>query len=127
VTAKETQTFFEVHKGAEIRLKDELARAAQDAARRENGRMVTRMGIRVEDIRLSRQKISDNSIQLPVYAIAHETESSIVTFELKDNFLHVRTPAEKGLVDYRLSENIWLEFDQRRMFFYPNTVDLTKV
>jgi len=127
VAAKDDQTFFELQKGAEIRLSKELARAAQNAARRENGRMVTRMGIRVEDIRLSREKISDNSIQLPVYAIAHETESSIVTFELKDNFLHVRTPAEKGLVDYRLGEKIWLEFDQRRMFFYRNTIDLTKV
>jgi hypothetical protein len=57
----------------------------------------------------------------------HEAESSIVTFELKESFLHVRTRSGKGLSDYKLSEKIWLEFDQSRMFFYRNTVDLSKV
>jgi multiple sugar transport system ATP-binding protein len=120
-------TYFEVRKGAMIRIKGDLVDRMKNTARQETGRVVTRMGIRVEDIRLSREKISDNSIQLPVYAIAHETESSIVTFELKESFLHVRTPSGKGLCDYRLAEKIWLDFDQNRMFFYRNTVDLSKV
>ena len=120
-------TYFEVHKGAMIRIKDDLVGGMKNTARQENGRVITRMGIRVEDIRLSREKISDNSIQLPVYAIAHEADSSIVTFELKESFLHVRTRCGEGLCDYRLAEKIWLDFDQNRMFFYHNTVDLSKV
>jgi len=127
MVSKDNQTYFEVHGGALIRIEDDLVDAMKNTARQENGRVVTRMGVRVEDIRLSRRKISDNSIQLPVYAIVHEAESSIVTFELKESFVHVRTRSDKGLCDYRLSEMLWLEFDQRRMFFYRNTVDLTKV
>jgi multiple sugar transport system ATP-binding protein len=127
VITKDNQTFFELHEGAAIRINDDLIGAAKNTVRRENGREVTRLGIRVEDIELSRQKISDNSIQLPVYAIVHETESSIVTFELKGSFLHVRARGDKGLCDYRLSEKLWLKFDQSRMFFYRNTIDLSKV
>jgi len=127
VIAKENNTYFEVYPGAVIHIKDNLIDAMKNKARQENGRVITRMGIRVEDIQLSRQKISDNSIQLPVYAIVHEAESSIVTFELKDSFLYARTRSDKGLCDYKLAEKIWLEFDQGRMFFYHNTVDLSKV
>ena len=127
VISRENRTCFEVHDGASIRLEDGLVDAMKTTARQENGRQVSRMGIRVDDIRLSRQKISDNSIQLPVYAIAHEAESSIVTFELKESFLHVRARGDKGICDFRLSEMLWLEFDQSRMFFYHNTVDLSKV
>ena len=127
VIAKDNQTYFEVQEGAGIRIKDDLIDAMHKVARRENGRLLTRMGIRVEDVQLSRQKISDNSIQLPVYAIVHEAESSIVTFELEDSFLHVRTRSDKGLSDYKLAEKIWLEFDQNRIFFYRNTVDLSKI
>jgi len=125
--SKENQTYFEVHDGALIRIEDDLVDAMKNTARQENGRLVTRLGIRVEDIRLDRQKLSDNSIQLPVYAIVQEAESSIVTFELKEGFLHVRARSDKGLCDYRLSEMLWLEFDQSRVFFYHNTVDLSKV
>lgn len=127
VVSRENQTYFEVHDGASIRIEDNLIDAMRSTARQENGRKVSRMGIRVEDIRLSRQKISGNSIQLPVYAIVHEAESSIVTFELKESFLHVRARSEKGTCDFNLSEMLWLEFDQSRMFFYQNTVDLSKV
>jgi ABC-type sugar transport system ATPase subunit len=125
--SKENRTYLEVQDGELIRIENDLVDTMKNTARQDNGRVVARMGIRVEDIRLSRQKISDNSIQLPVYAIVHEAESSIVTFELKESFLHVRTRSGKGLSDYKLSEKIWLEFDQSRMFFYRNTVDLSKV
>ncbi len=121
VISKENGTYLEFEDGELIRIENGLVDALKNTARQENGRVVARMGIRVEDIRLSRQKISDNSIQLPVYAIAHEAESSIVTFELKESFLHVRTRSDKGLCDYKLSEKIWLEFDQNRMFFYHST------
>ena len=127
VSSKDNQTYLEIQEGELIQVEKGLVDALKNKARHENGQVVVRMGIRVEDIQLSRQKISDNSIQLPVYAIVHEAESSIVTFELKDNFLHVRTRSGKGLSDYKLSEKIWLEFDQSRMFFYHNTVDLSKV
>jgi len=121
------QTYFKAEEAFTIRIRDDRVDSMKKVARPENGRTVTRLGIRCEHIDLSAEKISDDSFQLPVYAIAHEAESSVVTFELKDCFLHARTRGEKSLRDYRLSEKIWLDFDQSHMFFYHNTIDLSKV
>jgi hypothetical protein len=87
---------------------------------------VTRLGIRCEHIRLSREKISDRSVQLPVYAIVHETGSSVVTFELKGMFLYARTGEERSLCDYCLSEKVWLDLDQDHLFFYPKPLEAPK-
>lgn len=127
VSTSENKCYFEICDGAAICVRDDLVEVMRQTSRKENDRTVARMGIRVEDIQLSQNQISDNSVQLPVYAIVHEAESSIVTFELKDNFLHVRTPRSQGLCNYKLSDKIWLEFDQNHCFFYHNTIDLSKV
>ena len=119
--------FFEAGEVFTIRIWDEKLDAMKRVARREDERLLTRLGIRCEHIRLGREKMTDAAIQLPVYAIAHEADSSLVTFELENCFLHVRSRSEKGLCDYRLSEKLWLEFDQDQMFFYRNTVDVSKV
>lgn len=110
-----------------IKIRDDMVDSMKKVSRQVDGKTVTRFGIRCEHIKLSRRKISDNSFQLPVYAIVHGAESSVVTFELKDTFLYVRTRGEKGLRDYGLSEMVWLDFDQNDMFFYHNTVDVSKV
>lgn len=127
IITRDGQTYFKAEEDFTIRIRDDKVDSMKKVARPENGRTVTRLGIRCEHIDLSAEKISDDSFQLPVYAIAHEAESSVVTFELKDCFLHARTRAEKGLRDYCLSEKIWLDFNQNHMFFYHNTTDLSKV
>lgn len=94
-------------------------------ARQENGGLVARLGIRCEYIKLAREKISETSFQLPVYAIVHEAESSVVTFELANVFFYARVRQELGLVDYRVSEKLWLDFDPQHMMFFPKTIELS--
>jgi ABC-type sugar transport system ATPase subunit len=127
ITTRDGKTLFKAGEDFTIQIRDDMVEPMKKVARQEDGQTVTRLGIRCEHIRSSRQKISDNSFQLPVYAIAHEAESSIVTFELKGSFLHVRTRGEKSLCDYSLSEMVWLDFDQNHMFFYYKTVEISKV
>jgi ABC-type sugar transport system ATPase subunit len=120
-------SFFKAGEVFKIRIRDDKVAAMKHVSRSEAGRILTRLGIRCEHIRLGREKASATSIQLPVYAIAQEADSSVVTFELENCFLHVRSRSEKGFVNYRLSEKLWLDFDQDQMFFYRNTVDVSKV
>ena len=94
-------------------------------ARQENGSLMARLGIRCEYIKLAREKISETSFQLPVYAIVHEAESSVVTFELANVFFYARVRQELGLVDYRVSEKLWLDFDPQHMMFFPKTIELS--
>lgn len=127
IITQDGKTLFKAGDYFTIQVRDDLVDSMKRVARQEDGRAVTRLGIRCEHIQLSRQKISDNFFQLPVYAIAHEAESSVVTFELKDAFFYVRTGGGKGLCDYGLSEMVWLDFDQNHMLFYNKTVEISKV
>ncbi len=114
------------HKGEDftLRLEGALAEKANSVAQEENGRRIVRLGIRPEHIRLSGEKPSDNAFRLPIYAVIHESESSVVTFRLKDNtFLYVRTV---GFCKYGRGEEIWLDFDPQWMFFYGRTVEVAK-
>jgi len=126
IITRDGKTFFKAGDDFTIEIPKDLVNSAEKVARQENGKRITRVGIRCDDIRTSRQKISDNSFQLPVYAVVHEAESTVVTFELKDTFLYARTREEKGLRDYRLSEMVWLDFNPERMFFYKNTIEISK-
>jgi len=127
ITTLDDKIFFKSGDSFTIQIGDDVVDSMKKAARQEGGQTVARLGIRCEHIKLGRQKTSDNSFQLPVYAIAHEAESNIVTFELRDTFLHVRTSGEEGLCDFGLSEMVWLDFDQNHMFFYHKTVEISKV
>ena len=120
------KTFFKVGEDFTIRIRDDLVGTMKKVARQKDSQIVTRLGIRCEHIKLSRQKASDNSFQLPVYALAHEAESSLVTFELKDTFLYVRAGGEKGPGEYFPEDMVWLDFDLNCIFFYHSTVDLSK-
>ncbi len=120
------KTFFKAGEDFTVQIRDDRVEAMKKVSRRENGKTLARLGIRCEHIRLSRKKISNSSFQLPVYAIVHEAESSVVTFELEDTFLYVRTRGEKGFSDYRQSEMIWLDIDQDSLFFYDKTVETSR-
>jgi len=120
------ETFFKAGDNFAIPVQQDLVDLMKRVARQEEGKRITRLGIRCDNIELSRKKISKNSFQLPVYAIAHEVESSIVTFELKDTFLYARVREEKASCDYDLSEVVWLDFDQSHMCFFKKTLDISK-
>ncbi len=125
VMKREGKSFFRAGDRFKIPVREDRLKAMRIAAPPEGGQAFARLGIRCEHISLSRQRISEDSFQLPVYAIAHESESSVVTFELNDTFLYVRTRGENGASDYRLSETVWLDFDQSRMFLFPKTMELS--
>ncbi|MEI7616201.1 MAG: ABC transporter ATP-binding protein [Actinomycetota bacterium] len=105
--------------------KDAAADAEKHAKKTDNG-LYVRLGIRCEYIKISDHKVSDSAFELPVYAIAHEAESSIVTFELENSFLHSKISRGKGYENAHTSEKVWLEFDQGNMYFYEKTVELSK-
>ncbi len=127
IITRDGKKFFKAGDNITIQIRDDLVDSMKKVARQQDGRTVTRLGIRCEHIQLSREKRSDNCFQLPVYAIVHEAESSVVTFELKEAFFHARTGGGKGLCDYCLSEMVWIDFDQNHMLFYNKTVEISKV
>jgi multiple sugar transport system ATP-binding protein len=102
-----------------------LVPALKKSSQSEGGSATARLGIRCEHIQLSRQKQSDAAFALPVYAVVHEAESTVVTFELEHTFFYARVRQESGFVDYKVSENLWLDFDQDNMFFFPKTIELS--
>jgi ABC-type sugar transport system ATPase subunit len=127
IISSDGKTCFKSGESFTMEIQNDAVEAMKKAARKEAGRTVVRLGIRCEHIRLGRQRISSNSFQLPVYAIAHEADSSVVSFELENTFVHVRTRQERDLRNYALSEKVWLDFDQNHMFFYNKTVETSKV
>ena len=124
VTEKDGQSLFSVGTSISFRVRDSLLPSLRKSTKGD-GTGLTRLGIRCEHIRLSREKSSGNAFPLPVYAIAHEAESSIVTFELENTFFYARVRQESGFADYRVSEKLWLDFDQDSMFFFPKTIELS--
>ncbi|RJQ59758.1 MAG: ABC transporter ATP-binding protein [Desulfobacteraceae bacterium] len=127
VTTRDGKAFFKAGENFLLEIRADKIRPMQEVSRHENGCTLSRLGIRCEHIALGREKLSGCSVRLPVYAVAQGAESSIVTFDLKNCFLHVRFRCERGVCDYRLSEDLWLDFDQNRMFFFRNTVDVSRV
>ena len=58
--------------------------------------------------------------------LLHEAESSIVTFELENSFLHSRVSKGKGYDTCHSSEKVWLDFNQENISFFEKTVELSK-
>jgi len=125
VVQREGRTWFQAGASFALPLEQAVADSAARASWSADGARLARLGIRCEHIRLSRDRISPASFQLPVYAIVHEAESSVVSFELEKVFFHARTRQEVGLVDYRVAEKLWIEFGQEHMFFFPKTIELS--
>ncbi len=119
-------TYFKAGNDFSVRLRDDLVALAEKVAVREGGRRFVRLGIRSEDIAVSRENNGEQSFQLPIYAVVHEVETSVLTFELEKSFLYVRVGGDGKLSDYRLSEPVWLSFNPDRMFFYVKTVEISK-
>ncbi len=135
VVERDGKTWFKVGDSFSLPVREPLltemkrVQRAQDGAgspaEAPHGAMLTRLGIRCEYIRLARERLSGDSFQLPVYAIVHEAESSVVTFELADTFFYARVRQDIGFADYRVAEKVWLEFDPEHMMFFPKTIELT--
>ena len=122
VVKEEGKTFFKVQDGLAFAIKDDLVSSMEEVIWEQNGRPKVRIGIRPQHVRLSNKMMSDNSFQLPVYAVEHEADRSIVTFEMEDNL--VIAQVEKGSCD--TSEICWLEFEQNHLHFFKKTLALSK-
>lgn len=124
--ASDSKTYFKAGSNFTIELSKELVDSVKKVIRLEDGKNIVRLGIRCEDIELNFNKMSENSFQLPVYSVTHEEESSIVTFELENVFLHVRTSKDEIRRKTHISDLLWLDFKPGRIFFYEKTMDISK-
>lgn len=123
---RDGKTIFKAGDSFEFELSKDAAIKAQKCVGNENNNLNVRMGIRCEYIKVSDKKISDNSFRLPVYAAVHEAESSVITFELENSFLHSRINRGKGYDTCHISEEVWLEIDQENICFFQKTIELSK-
>jgi multiple sugar transport system ATP-binding protein len=119
------KTIFKAGSSFEFELSEDSVSKVRKHSRSDNNGNI-RLGVRCEYIKVSDKKMSDNSFQLPVYAVVHEAESSVITFELENSFLHSRVNRGKGYDTCRISEVVWLEMDQENIYFFEKTAELSK-
>jgi multiple sugar transport system ATP-binding protein len=119
------KTIFKAGSSFEFELSGDSVSKVRKHSRSDNNASI-RLGVRCEYIKISDKKMSDNSFQLPVYAVVHEAESSVITFELENSFLHARVNRGKGYDTCRISEIVWLEMDQENIYFFEKTAELSK-
>jgi ABC-type sugar transport system ATPase subunit len=120
------KTFFKAGNSFTIELDKKLAESAGKNSIKADGKTNTRLGIRCEDIKPSMEKASENSFQLPVYVVVHEAESSVITFELENTFMHARTSESDVFRNLKGSDIVWLDFNTERMLFYVKTMEISK-
>jgi len=120
------KTFFKAGNSFTIELDKKLAESAGKNSIKADGKTNTRLGIRCEDIKPSMEKASENSFQLPVYVVVHEAESSVITFELENTFMHARTSESDVFRNLKGSDMVWLDFNTERMLFYVKTMEISK-
>ena len=122
IVTTDKKTFFKAG-DITIQIREDLVDSMEKVVRQEDGKRMVRLGIRCTYIKIAKEKISDNSFQLPIYSVAREADSTLITFELKDTFLVVRT---RERLRYDLSERFWLDFDQDYILFFKKTIELSK-
>ncbi len=89
----------------------------------EDGRPMVRIGIRPQHLRVSTERMSDASFQLPVYVVVREANSSMITFELTHCFFQA---VVDNSVHLKVGEKVWVDIDQDSLFFFKKSVELTK-
>jgi len=123
ILTRDNKVFFKAGDDFNIQIRQDLVGAMEKVVRQEGDKRLVRLGIRCNHIKVGKEKISDKSFQLPIYAVAHEAESTLMTFDLKDVFLQVRAGER---TDHSLSERVWLDFDQNHLLFFTKTIELSK-
>jgi len=126
IIVQNDRTSFKAGEDFTLSVRPELVDSMNRMAWQENGKRIVRLGIRCEDIKVSKEKISEDCFQLPIYAVISDAECTTITFELNDTFIHARVREGAGHGEYSLSEKVWLDFDHSRMLFFKKTVDVSK-
>jgi len=122
--SREGEAWFQVGDRFGLAIRGPLAEGMRACTRTEGGRSVARLGIRPENVRVSRTQPGPTAFQLPVYALVQEAQSTVITFELPETFFYVRTQQEIGSANYRVGEPLWVDLDPAKIFFFPKTVPL---
>ncbi|MDZ7837186.1 MAG: hypothetical protein U5N58_04105 [Actinomycetota bacterium] len=107
---RDGKTFFKAGESFDLELPEDAAVEAKKTAKTVSQELSIRLGIRSEYIKLSKEKQSDKAFQLPVYAVTHEAESTLVYFELKNTFLHSRIRAARKVNSLVLEIRYGLSF-----------------
>jgi multiple sugar transport system ATP-binding protein len=123
MVTRDKKIFFEAGDDFTIQIREGLVGLMEKVASQEDGKRMVRVGIRANNIKVSKEKISDNSFQLPIYAIVAEADGIMVTFQLRGAFLAVSTRERKN---YRSPDRVWLDFDQDKMLFFKKTIEISK-
>jgi ABC-type sugar transport system ATPase subunit len=123
IVTRDKKVFFKAGDDFTIQIREDLVDSMEKVVRQEDNKRMVRLGIRCAHIKVAKEKISDNSFQLPIYAAAREADSTLITFELKDTFLEVRT---RERLRYDLSKQFWLDFDQDHILFFKKTLEVSK-
>lgn len=123
IVTRDGKMLFSAGDDFTIQIQKGLIASAEKVARQEGDRRTLRLGIRSSHIKVSKDKISENSFQLPVYAIARSPQGPMCTFELKDSFLQANI--DEGL-HYDMSEKLWLDLDQEHILFFEKTIEISK-
>lgn len=123
---RDGKTFFQAGEYFDLELPEDAAVEAKKTAKTVSQELSIRVGIRSEYINLSKEKKSDKSFQLPVYALIHGAESTLVYFELENTFLHARIRGGEESKEFSVENKVWIELPIEHTFFYVPTVKLTK-
>ncbi|MBT3256169.1 MAG: ABC transporter ATP-binding protein [Deltaproteobacteria bacterium] len=119
---REDKTFFRAGNEFSFRLEAKTMASAEKKIRKGASGGV-RMGIRAAHVKVSRDKRSETSIQLPIYAVVRRPQGVQLTFELEKSFFRASVT---GASQYDMSEKVWLDFDQDRTFFFKKTIEISK-
>jgi len=115
-------TLFQSDTAFSIPLSRTSIEAARQVADQEKDGII-RLGIRPSHIKVSKERISDESFEFPIYAIVRRPEGSVFTFEMKNCFFRA---SMKGGTRFSMSEKVWLDFDQDHVFFFKKTIKISK-
>ena len=116
---RDGETWFQISDQFGLAIRGQRVETLRACTRSEGGRPVARLGIRPENIRVSRVRPGPSAFQFPVYAVVQEAQSTVITFELPQSFFYVRARQEIGSADYRVGEPLWVDLDPEKSSSSP--------
>ena len=117
------KVFFQADRDFRFPMRQGLLPQLEGTSWEEDGKRVVRIGVRPKHVRVSLQKLSDASFQLPVYVAVREAEGNTITFELTHSFFQAKVDSS---VHPKVGENVWVEIDQDNLYLFRKSVQLTK-
>lgn len=115
--------YFKAERGFEFPISSRLIEKTKRVAWRENGKSFVRIGVRPSHIKVSKEKESEDSFQLPVYITIKESRQGLIMFELDNSFFQAHFDKSQH---YDVRENVYVTVDQTNLFFFKKSITLSK-